>query len=239
MLQLSKRLQAVAAMVPDGKTIVDIGTDHAQLLISLVQQQKITRAIGIELTDGPFANACRQLVRHNCRDRVEIRQGDGLQPLRPGEAELAVISGLGGNAIVRILEESPEVAATLRHMIIQPMGQVGEVRAWLGRQGWRIEKEELIREGGHFYVIISAIPTGTAISLTDLELEIGPKLLSTRHPLLGSYIWGMLQQQRAILQQLANSRLFSCADKARAIQNRIVRWEAVLKEIAEEAANAE
>ena len=44
-MHLDKRLQAVAAFVPEGSSFADIGTDHAYLPVWLVEQGIITSAV--------------------------------------------------------------------------------------------------------------------------------------------------------------------------------------------------
>ena len=43
-----------------------------------------------------------------CADRVELRLGNGLEVLRPGEAEDIVIAGMGAETICEILEAAPD-----------------------------------------------------------------------------------------------------------------------------------
>ena len=45
---LSRRLSAIAALVPAGVPMADIGTDHGLLPMYLVQSGRVPRAIGID-----------------------------------------------------------------------------------------------------------------------------------------------------------------------------------------------
>ena len=56
-IQLSKRLQAVAALVPECGCVADIGCDHGYTSIFLVQQGTAHRAIAMDVREGPLARA--------------------------------------------------------------------------------------------------------------------------------------------------------------------------------------
>lgn len=47
------RLEAIAALVPSDARVVDVGTDHAYLLLCLARQKKIKEAVAVDIADGP------------------------------------------------------------------------------------------------------------------------------------------------------------------------------------------
>ena len=51
MMELSKRLQAVADLVTAHYKLADIGTDHAYIPIYLTQQKKITEAVALDVNE--------------------------------------------------------------------------------------------------------------------------------------------------------------------------------------------
>ena len=55
MMELSKRLQAVADLVTAHYKLADIGTDHAYIPIYLTQQKKITEAVALDVNEGRTA----------------------------------------------------------------------------------------------------------------------------------------------------------------------------------------
>ncbi|HRI08373.1 MAG TPA: tRNA (adenine(22)-N(1))-methyltransferase TrmK, partial [Nannocystaceae bacterium] len=58
---LSPRLQAIAAMIPRGAVIADVGTDHALLPAWLVARGLAPRAIASDRAPGPLRAARRSL----------------------------------------------------------------------------------------------------------------------------------------------------------------------------------
>jgi tRNA (adenine22-N1)-methyltransferase len=110
--------------------------------------------IATENKPGPFA-VVRALLDPL---RVECRLGDGLQPIRPGEVETAVIAGVGGATIAGILAASPEVIASLKALVLQPVQQADELFERLRREGYREAGRAEIRQGSHHYAALLLLP---------------------------------------------------------------------------------
>jgi len=89
---------------------------------------------------------------------IECRLGEGLQPIRPGEVEAAVIAGIGGATIAGILAASPEVVAGLRAVVVQPVQQAEELFDLLRRAGYREAGRAEIGQGSHRYAARLLLP---------------------------------------------------------------------------------
>ncbi len=222
--KLSPRLLALARFVPCGTLPADIGTDHAYLPIYLVTSGKCSRALAGDVHQGPFEAAKRAVQEFGLADRISIRKGDGLAVLRPGEANVAIIAGMGGGTIQGILEAEPEIANALAQLILQPMVDAGQLRGWLLNNGWQISAEELVEEEGRLYEIIlcqqmpdSRELAGTA-KLDPVILEIGPKLLEQKHPLLPKHLEKLIQDRQRVIAQISNSQSATAQAKSVRIQ---------------------
>jgi tRNA (adenine22-N1)-methyltransferase len=201
-MALSKRLRAIADIVPEDLAVADIGTDHGLLLCQLIQSGRIPRGIGVELNIGPLRRAKAAVREHGLESRIEVRQGDGLAPLKPGEADVVVVAGMGGGAIRDILAAAGWLQQ-LRCLVLQPMTEVEEVRYWLSGRRWRIVEEDAVREGRKYYQIIRAEP-GEAGGLSPAEAHYGPVLIAKRHPLLAEMALKDFRVLQGILEQMAN-----------------------------------
>ena len=186
-MQLDARLAATAAFVPHGTVLADIGGDHAYLAATLVMQGSAPRAVVGDLSAGACA-AARQTIRtQRLTQQIDVRQGDGLSVLTPGEAESIVIAGMGGALITEILSGAPDVLARVQTLVLQPMNGAAKLRRWLCENGWNIVDETLARANGRLYEIIRA-ERGACEMPDEVLLFIGPKLFEKRDPLLREHI---------------------------------------------------
>ena len=186
-MQLDARLAAIAAFVPHGTTLADIGGDHAYLAATLVMEGTARRAVVGDLSAGACAAARRTVGLQRLTREIDVRQGDGLSVLLPGEAESIVIAGMGGALIVEILAGAPAVLADVQTLVLQPMNGAAKLRRWLYTNGWDIVDETLARAGGRLYEIIRAAH-GTAELPDDVLLHIGARLFAKRDPFLREHI---------------------------------------------------
>lgn len=186
-MQLDERLAAIAAFVPHGTTLADIGGDHAYLAATLVMEGTARRAVVGDLSAGACAAARRTTQAWRLTREIDVRQGDGLSVLVPGEAEAIVIAGMGGALIAQILDAAPDILADVQTLVLQPMNGAAKLRRWLYEHGWDIVDETLACAGGHLYEIIRA-EHGAAEMPDDVFLHIGAKIFEKRDPLLREYI---------------------------------------------------
>ena len=77
-------MEEIAAQIPAGARLVDVGTDHGHLPIWLLLQGRITRAIATDVREGPLSRARENAARYGCA--LELRLGDGLAPVRQRNA---------------------------------------------------------------------------------------------------------------------------------------------------------
>jgi tRNA (adenine22-N1)-methyltransferase len=213
MFHLGERLQTVAAMVPPCHTMADIGTDHGYVPAYLALSGQCRCVIASDIATGPCQAAAETRNRYNLHDNMEIRTAPGLQGLHAGEAEAVVIAGMGGATILSILEESPEIAATVQTFVLQPMNAANLLRQWLTRHGYRIAEEALCKENEHIYIIIKAVHTEETQVLCPLEAELGPCILEKKPALWAEYIQGKAENYRRLLRQMEASPAAMNSDK--------------------------
>ena len=102
---LSIRMQAVADLVSDGMRIADIGTDHGFVPIALVSAGRCPYAVAADVRRGPLSHAAENIRKYGLSEVIETRLSDGLEKIKPGEADSIIIAGMGGMLMIRILEE--------------------------------------------------------------------------------------------------------------------------------------
>lgn len=223
---LSPRLLAVADFVPQNAILADIGTDHASLPISLVRNGTIKKAIAVDVHKGPYEIARRAVNNYNITDKIEVRLGDGLMALAPGEANAAVFAGMGGLLINSLLAAAPHIAAKMSCLILQPQLAADKVRRFLYEKGWHIENEALAAEPHHLYQIIYAVP-GRKVMPSELELLLGPILLSKKPKFFNRHAEKLLRSAVKKMNGLKLSNELQNKDKIAELDSLIEKLEMV------------
>ena len=122
-MELSKRLRAVADLVTAGYQVADIGTDHAYIPIFLTETGKTDYAVAMDVNKGPLRKAQENICAYKMEEQIETRLSDGFSALKVQEVQSAVIAGMGGNLVIRILEEGHDVVSCLKECILQPQSE--------------------------------------------------------------------------------------------------------------------
>ena len=137
------------------KVLADIGTDHAFIPTEAIKRKLAKKAIACDISPGPLGIAKKNIIKEDLAEYIELRLGDGLKPIRHGEACAIVIAGMGGMRILNIIEESFEKVGKTS-LILQPQHDASKLRRGLFDLGIDIYGEYLAKEGERFYEILCA-----------------------------------------------------------------------------------
>ncbi len=134
-------------MVPAGGAAADIGAGDGQVALALSAAGH--RVVASEAAAGPFARLPPELDR---------RLGDGLSVLRPGEVDGVVIAGMGGRTIAAIVAAEPELAGSLRWLVLQPQQHLKELLEFLQGAGYSVQAERDVAEARRSYRVLLVTP---------------------------------------------------------------------------------
>lgn len=213
--------------------MADIGTDHAYLPTYLIESGAVPSAIAGDVMPGPLEAARQTVEAAGLADRIELRLGDGLQVLRPGEVVTVTLCGMGGALMASLLEAVS--LEGIERLVLQPMESPERLRAWLTGHGWRIVHEELVEDAGRIYVVMAA-ERGEQQLQPD-ELLIGPLLQEAAGEILQRYLarW-IAQLERAVAGARQSDRPEAVARVAE-LNDEIALLRAVAARAAEREAN--
>lgn len=200
-MKISKRLEAVASFVPDGSSLADIGTDHGLIPIYLARTGRITHGIAADLRTGPLERARENIARYCLFDRIEARLSDGLLNLRPGEADTVVIAGIGGDLVIRILEDGRHMWESVITWVLSPQSELDKVRHYLQQHGFCIQEEAMLYEEEKYYTVMKVI-RGTMTCQRMIDFLYGKFLLDQKHPVMREYLQKEIAQAEELLKQL-------------------------------------
>ena len=194
---LSKRMAAVARLVPCGVSACDIGCDHGFVAIYLVREHICPRVIAMDINRGPLSRAREHIESAGLSSYIETRLSDGMEKLNIGEADCIIAAGMGGRLTVKILNDFPEKRKSLRYLVLQPQSELAFVRRYLRSEGLVIRKEDMVLEDGKFYpmMLVEVGKPGREDGISGREREPGrePK---TESPQMAFYRITSLEELR-------------------------------------------
>ena len=141
-MELSKRLNTIASFVTEGCCAADIGTDHGYIPIYLVRQGICPRAFAMDINAGPLERAKQHIAEMGAADRISCLLSDGLDQLPEKDVDSVIIAGMGGDLIVKILDQDQDKLKEVRELIVSPQSHPERVRRWLHDHNFRILEEE-------------------------------------------------------------------------------------------------
>ncbi len=176
-MDLTPRLGCIAGLVQEGARLADVGTDHAKLLVYLLLEGRLASAIGSDIHEGPLSHAARNAEDYGVKNGLSLRLAAGLDKVNPEECDTVSIAGMGGSTIAEILGNASWTAQGNHLLLLQPMTMVYELRRWLWRNGYSIQRETLCREGKRWYVVLSARGGASQCEKRLSECLVSPALL--------------------------------------------------------------
>lgn len=220
---LSMRLERVAAHVPAGARLADIGSDHGYLPVALIRRGVITSAVAGEVAITPFHAAERTVRENDLEQQISVRHANGLMAIEPADGITAIsICGMGGETIRDILDDGKARLSGDERLILQPNGGEQPLRQWLMANGYRILFEELLKENRFHYEIIVAERTGPVL-YTPEQLYFGPLQMQVRSPAFLDKWTRILRYKQQTLNNFARALQVVPEDKLQEV-NRQTRW---------------
>lgn len=194
-------------MVGEGSALADIGTDHAYIPIWLVSRGTISRAVAMDVNEGPLNRAKENIRQNGLEKKIETRISDGFSALLPGEADTAVIAGMGGGLMIRILRDGRKIVNSLKECILQPQSEIEKVRTFLLEEGFSFIRENMVEEDGKYYPMMCVRPPATVRvdpqeKWLQTELVYGRLLLAEKNPVLREYLEREIRIKTGIVKSL-------------------------------------
>lgn len=169
---LSLRLKTVAALVPSGARVCDIGTDHARLPIYLIQSGIAKNVIAADLREKPLEKA-RENIRLAGVLGIDTRLCNGFDGIGAEEFDAAVIAGIGGEVISGIIDRADILKNTDKLLILQPTTSPEILRRFLCENGFMAEKEIPVFDNGKLYSVMAVRFSGKTKEYAEAYYYIG------------------------------------------------------------------
>lgn len=169
MLRLDKRLKEILAAIPYGSYIVDIGTDHGKIPVSSILKGISIKAIATDISAKSLEKSRILVNKYGLSDKIELRLGDGLDIINPNEADTLIISGMGAQEIISIIDRSDIIFNTY---IFTPHQETVKLREYLTSNKYEIISDRKVKAENKFYDIIICKSGIRELSYRELMLGI-------------------------------------------------------------------
>ena len=199
-MELSKRLKWIVEKLNKTEVIMDIGTDHGYIPIYLIKNNIAQKVIASDINKEPLNKAKINASLDGVLNKIDLRLGGGLSPLKNKEANSVIIAGMGGNLIRDILENDLNKVKNLDYLILQPAQNPEVLRKYLYKNDYEILDEDICLDENQYYEIFKVrYKAGDYISLEDIFYEISPMMLNKKLPLLKSYIESKIEKNEKVI----------------------------------------
>ncbi|MDR3239262.1 MAG: class I SAM-dependent methyltransferase [Clostridiales bacterium] len=227
---LSPRLLAVQEIIAHlgCRRIADIGADHAYTLIHACAAGLTERAFACDVSEGSLRKAAVNIREHGMEDKIETRLGDGLAKISPGEADLIVITGMGGKLIQDILQKGRPAVRAARYAVLQPQRDLPGLRKALQAMDLTMIDERMVREKNQFYNILLC-QNGKSQPYTDAEYCFGKILIERKDPVLRAFILKTLRVHEQIVQTIESAQSIAASGRLSALKRNIQMTKEVLQ----------
>ena len=159
---LSKRLETVASLVTT-ESVIDVGCDHGYLDIYLTL--KGIKCLATDVSINALNQAITNFKKYNLD--IDTLCADGLNGIDIKKTDTIVISGMGTDTIMKILNKDIN-----NDLVISSNNHLERLRRYIVSIGYFIDKEVFVMDNNKPYVIIK-FKKGK-MNYTDFDYIIGP-----------------------------------------------------------------
>ena len=203
MINISNRLKTIADIVLNKQSnkIIDVGCDHALLDIYLLQNNDNLKLVASDNKEQPLENARKNIIKYSFLNKIELCLKDGIRNIGK-DIDTVVISGMGEETIVDILENDKEELEHVNRLIISSNNKYYDLRRKITSLGYMITDERIVYEDNKYYVIIEFIKGNKNYS--EEELFMGPILIKNKNELFYNYYDFIKNEKEFILSKITN-----------------------------------
>lgn len=181
-MKITKRLEKIANLVEEGKSVIDIGTDHGLVPLYLAKNEISKDILATDISKKSLQKL-EDKLDENLKKIIRTKVCDGLDKLEVKENQIAIIAGMGAVTIIEILNKNIEKVRKLDYVICE--GNIGneKLREFLNENNFYIDKDFLIKDGRKHYDIIR-FKNGKDRKLSLGEIYFGKFIYQDFNPLL-------------------------------------------------------
>ena len=228
---MNRRLECLYSMIDSCIGLIDVGTDHGYLPICLAERGFAGELFASDINAGPLDTAVKNARLAGVENRIRFLLCDGLSLCPPEKVDTVVIAGMGGDTICSILDAAEWTMSDRFQLLLQPMTKAEILRSWLVSNGYAIEREALVIDGGTLYQALSARFLDRYTPLNDAECFVGSPQLAEDNTLYRQMIGTQRRRIETRLRGMASSVREADADLIRWYRSILTQLNAIEEEI--------
>lgn len=202
-LPISKRLLACAGFIQPGQRVADVGTDHGYLPIYLVQKGLAAHVYAGDIGEKPLEKARENAARFQVTEGISFHLCSGVEGI-PRDFDVLVMAGMGAETMVGILKKGKWLEDERYRLVLQCQSSQNELRQYLSESGWKITREEPVRDGRFLYTVLEA--GRGEMHLTPGQHFVSPALLESGSPLVQEYVQFCIRTTRKVTEALQHQK---------------------------------
>ncbi|WP_306478723.1 class I SAM-dependent methyltransferase [Finegoldia magna] len=197
-----RRLEEIINLVEDNSIVADIGTDHGIVPYELIKSNKAKKVIASDISEKSLDKLREKLDYLDEPEKIILNVSDGLDNLNEYQVDTIIISGMGGNLIVDILNKNIDVTKSANCLILGANNSLSVLRKFLHDNSFEIIEEVDLFENDKYYQIIK-VKVGKQLFSNDYEYEFGKFLIDNKSENLKQYIQQQVENKKIILSNIS------------------------------------
>lgn len=166
MTKLSKRLLSLASFVSKKDNIADIGCDHGLLSIYLLENNLCQNIIASDINANALSQAQKNIKLHNLNLKTYL--SDGLKDIPLKGLNTLIISGMGTNTILNILEDGSKLKK-ISKLIIQSNNDLELLRTSLNNKNYYLQDDICLKDKNKWYITCLFIKSTKKNTIEELK----------------------------------------------------------------------
>ncbi len=228
-MELSKRLNWIINVMDKADIIMDVGTDHGYISIELIKRNLADKVIASDINKDPLNKAKLNVSLEGLSNKIELRLGGGLAPVKNNEVNAVLIAGMGGNLIRDILEKDIEKVKNMDYLVLQPAQNPEVLREYLYTGNYEIIDEDVCEDEGKYYELFKVkYKENNSTKLEPIFYEISPLLLNKKSEVFKTYLEEKADKYKKVTSFIKDNTEHAMARK-KELENKIEIIENLLK----------
>lgn len=179
--------------------IMDVGTDHGYIAIELIKRNLADKVIASDINKDPLNKAKLNVSLEGLSNKIELRLGGGLTPVKENEVNGVLIAGMGGNLIRDILENDIKKVKNMDYLVLQPAQNPEVLREYLYISDYQIIDEDVCFDEGKYYEVFKVkYKENNSTKLENIFYEVSPMLLNKKSDVFKDYLYEKIDKYKKV-----------------------------------------